>query len=353
MRVKQISVKGLFNTFNHVIPLNLDDRLTIIHGPNGFGKTILFNLLERLFNNEPTISPSDSILVKIPFTEFQVDFENESCLRVTKIKDHINNWPKDKFQNTIPVSLIDTQKRVSLDQTQMIGTVSKKGKHLAELIKSKLAESARLSQSLERTFPRRLIEPNASSINLEGLRQRLEALEKKRSRLKTSGILDDDEDFAFQLPEKVEEQTKQALLIYLQDAEKKLEVFDELYQKIRLFQDIINQRFLYKQMTINKEAGFVFTNYHGDEIALTDLSLGEQHELVMLYELLFKTKPNSLILIDEPEISLHVLWESQFLEDLQKIMQLVSFDVLIATHSPAIINDRWDLTVELKGPKKT
>ncbi len=70
----------------------------------------------------------------------------------------------------------------------------------------------------------------------------------------------------------------------------------------------------------------------------------------MLYELLFKAKPNSLILIDEPELSLHVAWQAQFLKDLQQIAKLVNIDVLMATHSPDIISDRWDLTVELKGP---
>jgi hypothetical protein len=39
------------------------------------------------------------------------------------------------------------------------------------------------------------------------------------------------------------------------------------------------------------------------------------------------------------------------LEDLQKIMQLVLIDLLITTHSPGIISDRWDLTVELKERK--
>jgi len=32
-------------------------------------------------------------------------------------------------------------------------------------------------------------------------------------------------------------------------------------------------------------------------------------------------------------------------------MQLVSVDILMTTHAPDIINDRWDLTVELKAPK--
>jgi predicted ATP-binding protein involved in virulence len=86
-------------------------------------------------------------------------------------------------------------------------------------------------------------------------------------------------------------------------------------------------------------------------LPVTSLSSGEQHELVLLYELLFKVNPDSLILIDEPELSLHIAWQQQFLQDLQKITQLASFDVLIATHSPQIIHDRWDLTVELKGPE--
>jgi len=81
MRIKQISVKGLFNTFNYIIPLNLADRITILHGPNGYGKTILLNMLDGLFNNHLT---NESILLKIPFTEFQIDFDDENRLLLTK-----------------------------------------------------------------------------------------------------------------------------------------------------------------------------------------------------------------------------------------------------------------------------
>jgi predicted ATP-binding protein involved in virulence len=104
-------------------------------------------------------------------------------------------------------------------------------------------------------------------------------------------------------------------------------------------------------MTIGKKDGFIFETSKGEKLPTTKLSSGEQHELVLLYEFLFKVSPNSLILIDEPELSLHVLWQQQFLKDLEDITKLSGFDVLIATHSPQIIHDRWDLTVELKGPK--
>jgi len=65
-RIKQISVKNLFGIFNHTIPLNMDERITIIHGPNGFGKTMMLKLLCSLF------STNNSSLRDIPFEEFKM-----------------------------------------------------------------------------------------------------------------------------------------------------------------------------------------------------------------------------------------------------------------------------------------
>lgn len=81
---------------------------------------------------------------------------------------------------------------------------------------------------------------------------------------------------------------------------------------------------------------------------LTELSSGEQHEVVLLSELLFKATENSLVLIDEPEISLHVVWQKEFLNDIKEIIVLKNIDIVIATHSPQIINERWDLTVNFE-----
>ena len=121
--------------------------------------------------------------------------------------------------------------------------------------------------------------------------------------------------------------------------------------KIDLFKRMIDRRrFSHKEIVISKEAGFKFVTQDGETLPLSTLSSGEQHELVLLYQLLFKTDPNSLILVDEPEISLHIAWQQEFIQDLQEIIQLVPFDILIATHSPDIIHDHWDLTVRLEEP---
>ena len=33
LRLERVEVDGLFNVYNHYIDLNLDDRVTILHGP--------------------------------------------------------------------------------------------------------------------------------------------------------------------------------------------------------------------------------------------------------------------------------------------------------------------------------
>jgi predicted ATP-binding protein involved in virulence len=103
-------------------------------------------------------------------------------------------------------------------------------------------------------------------------------------------------------------------------------------------------------MSIDKEKGFLFRTEEGQPLNPSYLSSGEQHMLVVLSELLFRVEPNSLVMIDEPEISLHVSWQQQFLRDIESVTKLALFDVLIATHSPQIVYDRMDqLTVELQG----
>ena len=38
-RLQRVVVDGLFRTYDHEIELNLADRVTLLHGPNGVGKT--------------------------------------------------------------------------------------------------------------------------------------------------------------------------------------------------------------------------------------------------------------------------------------------------------------------------
>ncbi|MDX2041638.1 MAG: AAA family ATPase [Acidobacteriota bacterium] len=395
MRVTEISVKGLFGVFDHVIPLNLEDKITIIHGPNGVGKTVLLRMLDALFNAHY------ATLHDFPFTEFSISFDDQSQIDVThdfglqlafskagnekELFLPMGDWQPQLslFQETSSLSnlahspyhpepawLFDLQKTFSviLVETQRLLFFQKKGmvlrasnkelplkvekcaKELSNQIQSTLAESAEISQLLERTFPNRLVQKAFSPLPEADLRARLDKLEQEQARLSSVGLLTNGNGFEFKSTLPIDEQNINALSIYVQDAQQKLSVFDKLATKLSLFKKIVEQKFLYKKLNISKERGLAFFSPDGHIIPLSGLSSGEQHELVLLYELLFNTKAGSLILIDEPEISLHLAWQVNFLSDLQEICKLASLDVILATHSPEIIHDRWDLTVGLKGP---
>jgi len=184
------------------------------------------------------------------------------------------------------------------------------------------------------------------------LRKRLSDIESKRVRLVEAGLLaKDPAEYWSAVPslEEVDETRLGVLSVYARDAEQKLSSFDKVFDKVELFKKIVNSRFLNKKLIVG-QGGFGIIASNGLSLDPSLLSSGEQHELVILYELLFRVSDNSIILIDEPEISLHVAWQEAFLGDLAEMAKLSKFDALIATHSPQIISDHWDLTVELKGP---
>src|SRR5262245_1700678 len=78
MRLKKILVDGLFGRFTHEIPLNLKDRITIIHGPNGFGKTMILRIINAFFNQSPLA------IANIPFRKLRLDFDNGSAVSVNR-----------------------------------------------------------------------------------------------------------------------------------------------------------------------------------------------------------------------------------------------------------------------------
>ena len=71
--------------------------------------------------------------------------------------------------------------------------------------------------------------------------------------------------------------------MYVEDTEKKLNVFSDFAYRLELFQRIINQRFTHKTLVIDQDKGFIFKTSQDEVLSPTDLSSGEQHELVMIY----------------------------------------------------------------------
>ena len=78
MKLSRIEVTGLFHKYNYNIPLNLDNRITIIHGLNGSGKTTLLELLNDI------IKGSYSNVQKVPFHILQLSFDDNTKINIYK-----------------------------------------------------------------------------------------------------------------------------------------------------------------------------------------------------------------------------------------------------------------------------
>ena len=70
MRVVEIRVTGLFDRFNHELVFPKDERITIMIAPNGYGKTMILQMVNALFNQRL------HTLARMPFRELRVQLDD-------------------------------------------------------------------------------------------------------------------------------------------------------------------------------------------------------------------------------------------------------------------------------------
>ncbi|WP_127494329.1 AAA family ATPase [Acinetobacter calcoaceticus] len=233
-----------------------------------------------------------------------------------------------------------------------IDTIEKYADELSELIKSYGVKSALVSQNLDTSFPARLLktDKNIENLSPEIITTELNNLQTKRKELSNFDLLSSDSYLPdLQVSSEIKPEDQKVLTLYINDTKQKLAPYEGIYKRIEIFDKILNtKRLSYKKVKFNSKKGFFFETDRGDPLNLTQLSSGEQHQIVLLYELIFKANKNVLVLIDEPELSLHVAWQKEFLNDLTKIIEIQEMPIVIATHSPQIIDSKWELTVDLE-----
>jgi len=220
---------------------------------------------------------------------------------------------------------------------------------LSKRIRDTIQQYAHIAQAKDRTFPFRAI-MQKKLMSVDEIKAQMIGLETKRKEFIENGLLEEEQDNIdiHELVNAITDSDRQNLSLYTSDTAEKLDALSSLSSSINLFRKLIDGSFINKKIVFNKEYGFRFlTTYSDSEILPQNLSSGEQHELVMFYDLIFNTSEKTLILIDEPELSLHIKWQLSYVDELLDIISLTGFSAVLATHSPQIIHDKWKLTVSL------
>jgi predicted ATP-binding protein involved in virulence len=456
VRIKRIVVEKLFGLFDYTIDLNMDERLTILIAPNGYGKTKILEMLYAFLNgnfgyfigvsffrfqvvfideeskdrtfiiekkqdkkrgyleiilreNEeiytiidassssrqlnlfddrdyPMIKRiSENTYVNIESGEYLTD---EEVMRLEMRNGRINSQilPEVEkimeFVKKISSNYIATQRlvagarRVFSDEDfirsrrsridRQTPSISENARSLSLKIQESIQEFAQKSQKLDSQLPNKIVrkvslelskkprKTNAKKVSDDqSIEENFRILNERKQGISDLGLLDYEqinlETISFpEISNQNSDIVEVIMGLIIENAFEKIAVFNDISKKLRYFLDIINERLKFKKLKIDRKNGYQVFGSDGEVIPLTQLSSGEQHQIILIYELLFNTPPGSLIIIDEPEISLHISWQNMFLADLLKIAkETISFDVIVATHSPDLVGENYHLIVDL------
>ncbi|CAM4196514.1 hypothetical protein F901_00827 [Acinetobacter dispersus] len=292
-------------------------------------------------------------------TQEQIEREYGVYLNDYKIQDsHIEtNEGSDwlfKIIDSIEVDFISTERLLDAKSSNRLAVIQM-ASTISDMIKNNIRQQFLLSKRQESSFPQRVmkmleedryVEVNeiAEKIN------KLKVFNETYNKNEVFGPIDLEQNVIEKLYSEEISQNRSFLLVlheYISDAYNKTKKFENLAKKIDLFTTSINDLFIFKKIEITNEGGIIVRNNEGSKISLDSLSSGEQHLLVMIGKLVFESNQNTLVLLDEPEISLHPAWQEEILKIFKSIKKINNLNMLIATHSPSLIGNNWDAVIEL------
>lgn len=233
--------------------------------------------------------------------------------------------------------------------------VNEVAKRVKSNIQKEIMRQFEEGRQLEASFPARLIaalSASSESTSVKYVKDAMNRVKEKEARFVGLGLAPETGS-AGKIPSFDADSLKGAGVIvlrtYLDDILNKFKLLDGLAGRLEVFCRSINELLSFKSISTSADKGIVvkISDKEKEEVPLEYLSSGEQHLIVLIGELLFKAEENSLVLIDEPEISFHPEWQEKFLGILENIQRENKFSALISTHSPILIGDRWDSVIEL------
>lgn len=423
MQFKYIRIKNLFGLYNYNIEFfhKDEDKLTILTGPNGYGKTTVLTILDNL-------SPESLYyFYLLKYETIEIGLSDETYLLIDQCFSQKKDEEKDKTSDTKQASVKEVRfswlnkdnvllcyflyndnvirkakRNAGFYHRFLIGSLEEstnntdnellKNKRFNEYIahdigqdiflmqleslRTKFIHANRIyneaneendvlpiqrirqtlqkelslayqnylqqSQRIDSQFIKRVISKEKTTISEQEYNQLAEKVIQKR-----------DELFYFRLTDNIsippyDKDDSFILYNYIKGLGEKYANYGSWTEKLNLFNKLLKtKRFAQKSITFSPQHGFQIISANGDILNESLLSSGEQNEIILLFRLIFEVSDNSVLLIDEPENSLHVVWRQKFLDDIQEIAKTKNLQVIVSTHSISIVARGQDNAIDL------
>lgn len=366
--LRKVEIKKLFGIYSYAIDLVNGDNypMRFITGPNGSGKSTLLNLLFALFDHQYEkffAVEFEELNIRFDEEEFNIlqhrEYDQDESSDVLVLKDVTLNvtYKKDQkdietfsvkpgedwggmteiFFKTYPVFFINDERNVYLksDYHQNHNNdVCARLKMDVDDFRDKLSMNI-----LDLSFAVEVGE----AMTKEDYEKEIASLVPQIRTLKKWGLVKPDFEFIVYY---------EGLSLFLRNYIKEIRAAlqSDFIKRVELFVDTINAfTFINKHLEIDKTSGFYFMM---DQISRPplmpeELSSGERHLLLQVYELLFVAPQESLVLLDEPELSMHMYWQINYAKLISMIAETRELQVVVATHSSRIFNQIWEHSVDL------
>jgi ABC-type Mn2+/Zn2+ transport system ATPase subunit len=113
---------------------------------------------------------------------------------------------------------------------------------------------------------------------------------------------------------------------------------DQLAEIIQLTESAQENERMFAKLSVRQHQLGLMRREESGKIVLFDaLSSGEQQVLTLAIKLIAEANPGTVMLVDEPEISMHVAWQRVLPTVLEHISTNLGCSMVIATHSPVLI----------------
>ena len=334
MKIESIEINGLWKLYN--LKWDLFPGVNILTGVNGSGKSTFIDIINQLITNNAL--DEGKVLSAI------VDFGNDSIYGAFHYEDTIDELEhKAKEQSEIYRDLwwrvrkdmkASKSRPISKDVriAANIRLCKYKGKNVSpEVLREKL--NIDIVRTFDIALPSSLLTSKLDSYKDEGVRTELD--------LELHELLTRYAYYLSELATKVESylarrRTKSIDYAYI----------DGLYGSKRTFEHIIKDSFSHtdKQMVIeNGHLGFR-SLLNNSYISVYQLSAGEKQLLHILLTVLLEEEKEYILLMDEPEISLHIDWQAELIHYIQALNP--NCQIIIVTHSPSLIISGWQYYVK-------
>ena len=339
--LKGFSIYGLFGEYDYNISLS-SGYVTFIHSLNGYGKSTVMRLISDILKGNIDEVKS------VNFKRMDLRFSDGSALILENGDPPLIQMQKNELEEEIPAeelkNILDVL-YISPDRT-----IIRSGSHIKPALETYLERLAsRLKSAKENNRLPKVPKSGRKELTDAELEFWSRDLKAKLDFIKRAGI-EPEMPAGYRFPPSRFEITKyrkdyEDLAFSLEEYIKK---YYEIAESAIVYIDIVNDLLINKSVYINERNILSVKMDNGTALPIDRLSSGEKQILIMFYLLLFEAKQGSLIIIDEPEISLHIGWQQRLGKTFSDIARLRGMHMIVATHSPQVIHDKWDMSVELK-----